>query len=324
LDSAQIGNDGSFRLATVTKEEGIYSLRLGHAKLPFAVLINDSKKLTITADLSSPSNGYTVNGSPATQELIKFDQMLGQQMELMSQYSQHYDSVRTAAGLDSITKKNLMATDSDNYESVTEKIKNYVVGLTEKNHSPSLIIYAVTSFQQVAEDNGIKGFTPTEISEIVNKALDRFPENTTLKEWQKFLRPGKAPDFTALDTSGNPVSLASFKGKYVLIDFWASWCKPCRAENPNVVVAYNQFRDKNFTILGVSLDDNKQAWLNAIKTDGLTWNHVSDLRGWDSEIAAMYSVKGIPYNFLIDPNGNIIAEDIRGRDLFDALNKFVK
>src|SRR6476646_6115704 len=105
----------------------------------------------------------------------------------------------------------------------------------------------------------------------------------------------KALEFTQQDTSGKNISLSQFRGKYVLLDFWASWCRPCRFENPNVVAAYNQFKDKNFTIVGISLDDNKQAWINAIHADGLTWNHVSDLKGWESQVAAMYGVQGIPY-----------------------------
>jgi peroxiredoxin len=327
LDSAQIGNDGKFMLTATTKEEGIFSLRAGHAPLPFAVLINDSKKIKVTADLSKREDPYSVTGSDATEELIRYDKMIGQQLELLSNYSQHYDSVVHAQASVLVTQKtldSLRAADSTGYESAAQQMKADVVNITSKTNSPSLITYAVTTFQQLAERYGMRGFTPTEVTEIINKALNKFPDNTTLQEWKKTLRPGKAPDFTLQDTSGKTIALSSFKGKYVLVDFWASWCKPCRFENPNVVAAFNQFRDKNFTILGISLDDNKQAWLNAIHTDGLTWNHVSDLKGWESQVAAMYGVQGIPYNFLLDPNGNIIAEDIRGQDLFATLNRFLK
>jgi peroxiredoxin len=124
-----------------------------------------------------------------------------------------------------------------------------------------------------------------------------------------------AIEFTQNDLSGKPVSLSSFKGKYVLIDFWASWCKPCRIENPNVVKAYNKFKDKNFTILGVSLDQDGEAWKKAIDKDGLTWTHVSDLQSWNNAVAALYHVSSIPQNFLIDPNGKIIAKNLRAEQL---------
>lgn len=133
-----------------------------------------------------------------------------------------------------------------------------------------------------------------------------------------------APEFSQADTTNTQVKLSDFKGKYVLIDFWASWCGPCRRENPNVVKAYNQFKAKNFTILGVSLDKNREAWLKAIAADKLTWTHVSDIQFWNNEVAQLYSVQSIPANFLIDPNGKIIGKNLRGEDLEKKLTEVLK
>jgi thiol-disulfide isomerase/thioredoxin len=154
----------------------------------------------------------------------------------------------------------------------------------------------------------------TESAKVFKKSLDGL-EHTAIGVI--------APDFTENDVNGAPVKLSSFRGKYVLVDFWASWCPPCREENPNVVRVYNKYKDKNFTILGVSLDksDGKNSWLAAIKNDGLLWTEVSDLKFWSNEAALLYYVTSIPSNFLIDPNGKIIARELRGEDLDNELQQ---
>ncbi|WP_316791377.1 TlpA disulfide reductase family protein [Pedobacter frigoris] len=135
---------------------------------------------------------------------------------------------------------------------------------------------------------------------------------------------GKAVDFTQTDDKGNEFKLSSLRGKYVLVDFWASWCVPCRAENPHLLKAYNQLKDKNFEIVGVSLDETKAAWLNAVKHDGMPWLQVSDLKGFKSDVAIKYGISAIPQNFLINPEGVIIAKNLRGEDVNEKIAAFIK
>ena len=171
---------------------------------------------------------------------------------------------------------------------------------------------------------------PSEVDPLYNSLSDRLKATETAKVLKKSLDGLRntaigvtAPDFTQNDVNGAPVKLSSFRGKYVLLDFWASWCGPCRQENPNVVKAYKKYKDKNFTILSVSLDKatGKADWLAAIQNDGLSWTQVSDLKFWNNEVASLYSITSIPANFLIDPNGKIIARDLRGDDLQNKLEE---
>lgn len=153
--------------------------------------------------------------------------------------------------------------------------------------------------------------------QVLKKHIIDIPENTSVG--------AIAMDFRQPDTLGRVVSLSDFKGRYVLIDFWASWCAPCRIENPYIVKAFQKFKSKNFTVLGVSLDSEgrKQAWLDAIHKDNLTWTHVSDLKGWDNEVAKQYGIKAIPQNFLIDPDGKIVATNLKGDKLEQKLSEII-
>jgi peroxiredoxin len=169
---------------------------------------------------------------------------------------------------------------------------------------------------------------PAELDPLYNSLSQQLKDTETAKVFEKSLVAIRttavgvmAPDFTQNDVNGKPVQLSSLRGKYVLIDFWASWCGPCRQENPNVVRAYNKYKEKKFTIIGVSLDkpEGKSAWMDAIKNDGLAWTQVSDLKFWNNQVAALYYINSIPANFLLDPTGKIIARDLRGDDLENKL-----
>jgi peroxiredoxin len=197
-----------------------------------------------------------------------------------------------------------------------------------KSHPKSII--SLDALQQYA------GGMPDNLGELdslfnnldgtVKKSKNGAEYAKLLNSWRATAVGAEAPLFTQNDTLGKPVNLKDFRGKYVLVDFWASWCGPCRAENPHVVAAYNKHKDQQFTILSVSLDQptGRDAWLKAIHKDNLTWTHVSDLKFWDNAVAKMYGVRSVPQNFLLDPQGKIVAKNLRGEELDKRLSEILK
>jgi len=203
-------------------------------------------------------------------------------------------------------------------DAIDNEKREKVYGEYAKNNSGSPI--ALYALRQYAGWD----INADEVEPLFNRlpaSVQQYPSAIELKEAVDIAKKtgiGKmAMEFSQNDTLDNPVKLSSFKGHYVLVDFWASWCGPCRAENPNVVKVYNKYKDKNFSILSVSLDrpGQKERWLKAIHDDGLTWTHVSDLKFWDNEVAKLYGIKAIPQNLLLDPEGKIIGKNLQGDEL---------
>jgi peroxiredoxin len=193
-----------------------------------------------------------------------------------------------------------------------------------KQH-PDSYVSLVMALPNVVEGERDTSFVPyyNSLSASI-RSTKKGVEMRGIIEGLKAMRPGAmAPDFTQPDTSGKQITLSSFRGKYVLLDFWASWCGPCRDENPNVVKLYKKYKSKNFTILSVSLDraKDRKEWMNAIHNDHLTWTQVSDLKYWKNGAAELYGIQAIPQNFLVDPNGKIVAVNLFGGDLDKQLEK---
>ncbi len=204
-----------------------------------------------------------------------------------------------------------------------ELIKSFIEG-----HQNSFVsLYALQNFSW----DGSFTMEAESIAPLFERLTPQLKNTLSGKELNKDIQIARrmamgsqAPDFTQRDTLDRPVSLSDFRGKYVLIDFWASWCKPCRVENPALVQVYKNYKDRNFTILGVSLDNNKNNWIRAIRKDHLSWTHVSDLKFWKNEVALLFGVKTVPQNYLVDPTGKIIGKNIRIQELPARLNEGIR
>lgn len=329
LDSARIpAGSGGFTLTAKSKVQGIYEVVFGN-NLVDVPLVNDAPKVALHVDLGKKDDFYDVTGSEASTQL----------KELISGFGKkNFEAEKRAVIADSLRRIN--APDTALQAATTmgdlaiQDLNTYLRQFINSSPNPTVAAVALTlgshSFQkgdfETALDDLLKKYPTNRVILDLKQGYDQAAAQVAQQQSQETDWVGKqAPDFALPDANGNPVSLASYKGKYLLVDFWASWCGPCRAENPNVVKVHNEFRDKkNFAILGVSLDKDKEAWQKAIRDDGLDWKQISDLKFWNSKAVSTFQFEGIPFNLLIDPQGKVIASALRGDDLENKLKEVLK
>lgn len=326
-DSANIGTDGKYSLKVQATEEGVYNLRLQNDAPPFATIINDASKISVDADFNKQFDFYNVSGSTDSKAIQDYLSKISEMQRDKFTISFQVDSIRKNNG-DAALAESLNV----KQKQIASDLKTYTQQTVQQAQKAPFAFFVLATYQGWANNPNYKmnGFSSHELVGLLNEMINKFPgrtdiagvRNTVESQIPKTLWVGKdAPEISLPDTEGRIIKLSSFRGKYVLVDFWASWCGPCRRENPNVVDAYNQFRNKNFTILGVSLDRQKEAWEKAIVADNLNWTHVSDLKYWQSEVVPVYQVGGIPFNVLVDPEGKVIAENLRGDALEQKLRE---
>ena len=322
MDSTQLDKNGNFIFNGASPSAGFYRVKVSEAN--FAMLILDStQKITLTGDLKDLGNSYKTEGSPDTKIFSQLND-LGKNIQARADsFQQVFQGLIATLKRDSATMDSINKALEPAYMKMIAGHQKRVAAVVEQN-SGSLA--ALVGIQQLTPDDYIDLY-----KKVYADLSKKFPGSKYLvnlkknvESYTRIVVGAEAPDFTMATTEGEPMALSSLRGKVVLVDFWASWCGPCRKENPNVIAVYKKFHAKGFEILGVSLDDKKDKWLAAIEKDGLPWSHVSDLQGWNSEAAKMYGVDAIPFTVLIDKEGKIIAKGLRGKDLEARLEQLFK
>lgn len=329
VDSAVIDEKGEFLIHNYSPSVGFYRLRLTNAN--FAMLVLDSaQKLVITGDARDLGNTFKAEGSTDTKLFLEFQELAKMQKVRTDSLESVFNNAIITQKLDSLKADALSKELQKPYEAM---VATYSEIVSKK------ILENTNSFASIMAIQQIKPEIYLHVYKALDKGLtNRYPNNDDAKAFHGMVEQAEmmvnrtqaikigaeAPELILPMPNDKELALTSLRGKVVLIDFWASWCGPCRKELPNVKRCYEKYKSKGFEILGVSLDKDREDWLDAITKEGLTWPQVSDLKFWQSEACSIYAVQSIPYTVLVDKDGKIIATDLRGADLDKKLAEVLK
>lgn len=310
-DTALINKDGTFVMEGKVSEPAIYKLAFDNQE--GIMLVVDNSTIEIAADSGNVLKSYSVSGSKDSELIQQLNKIMAGMQEGSAELNAQFQAAAEKEDEQGMEKL------KEQFMALQTKTQNDLKTFVQSN--PNSLVAAYTAGNIINLDENF-AFSDSMLvafkKNIPNSRYTKGLENK-LNTMRSTAIGSLAPEISLPSPNGPDVALSSLKGKYVLIDFWASWCGPCRQENPNVVRMYNKYKDKGFEIFGVSLDQDRGKWLKAIEVDKLTWPHVSDLKGWESAAAAKYNVTAIPQTVLLDKEGRIIAKNLRGAALEEKL-----